>query len=42
MRRAAGTVGLRDSKDPNGPRFTLVPAAARDLLTAIKADAWKA
>ncbi|WP_083983858.1 DUF397 domain-containing protein [Actinomadura hibisca] len=42
MRRAAGTVGLRDSKDPNGPHFTLPLTAARDLLTTIKADAWKA
>ncbi|MFC9971656.1 DUF397 domain-containing protein [Spirillospora sp. NPDC127200] len=42
MRRAAGAVGLRDSKDPDGPRFTLAPATARDLLAAIKADAWKA
>ncbi|WP_083983859.1 DUF397 domain-containing protein [Actinomadura hibisca] len=38
MRRAAGTVGLRDSKDPNGPHVTLALTAARNLLTTIKAE----
>ncbi|MEV4000842.1 DUF397 domain-containing protein [Actinomadura sp. NPDC049753] len=29
-------VGVRDSKDPDGPRLLLAPAAFRTLLTGLK------
>ncbi|GAA1839798.1 DUF397 domain-containing protein [Actinomadura bangladeshensis] len=32
----AGGVGLRDSKNPGGPRLLLDPTAFRALLTALK------
>ncbi|QKW34221.1 DUF397 domain-containing protein [Actinomadura sp. NAK00032] len=31
-----GGVGLRDSKDPEGPKLLLPPAAFRTLLTDLK------
>ncbi|MBA8950783.1 hypothetical protein HNR61_002396 [Actinomadura namibiensis] len=30
-------IGVRDSKDPDGPRFALAPVAARELFDAIRA-----
>ncbi|SFN98963.1 MULTISPECIES: DUF397 domain-containing protein [Actinomadura] len=32
----AGGVGVRDSKDPDGPRLLLDPSAFRALLTDLK------
>lgn len=34
----AEVVGVRDSKDPNGPRFAFPPAAVHGLFSALKAD----
>lgn len=33
-----GIVGLRDSKDPNGPVLSFNPAAWRTFITGIKHD----
>lgn len=33
-----GRVGIRDSKDPNGPKLTLSPDAWRTLVRNVKAD----
>ncbi|MBO2451424.1 DUF397 domain-containing protein [Actinomadura barringtoniae] len=34
----AGTIGVRDSKDPDGPKLTLSPSAWRSLVHRVKAD----
>lgn len=37
-RRDARVVGVRDSKDPDGPRLYLAPGTWASLLVAIKAE----
>ncbi|MFC6884743.1 MULTISPECIES: DUF397 domain-containing protein [Actinomadura] len=37
--RMASTIGVRDSKDPEGPRLTLSPDAWRALVEQLKYDA---
>jgi hypothetical protein len=34
--RVSGTVAIRDSKDPDGPKLLLTPQAVHDLARAIK------
>lgn len=36
MAALPGAVGIRDSKNPDGPRLALPPSTARALLTRIK------
>ncbi|MFK8847152.1 DUF397 domain-containing protein [Streptomyces sp. Ac-502] len=38
--KAAGTVPVRDSKDPDGPVLTFTPAAFAAFVTGIKANAY--
>lgn len=33
---AAGSIAIRDSKDPHGPAHIIHPGAFRDLITRIK------
>lgn len=37
LAQVPGLVGVRDSKDPHGPKLGLRPAAARGLVAQIKA-----
>ncbi|NVI85813.1 DUF397 domain-containing protein [Actinomadura sp. BRA 177] len=36
LARIAGTVAIRDSKDPDGPKLLLTPRSLRGLTQALK------